>query len=442
MTHISSNELHDVAYELEPPMPHLGECAACRKALAAIEKERMALREILQGETQPRWGSPWTWALAATLLVGLGVVMAIPSRIPEESQPARNQAEAEGEMTLGEWIHRYVNGDDSVRAKILASGTPAMHLLRPHRKDKRVLALTREIRLTAAKEDERKTWETLEGQRMFGLASEDGPLSGTMQILGRELRVPILVDPAAVPALHERKITFDYGEKPGTALELLEEIAEQVDADFAYLYGGVLIAAPDRLWSKEPARIRLLSEAERRRAKEWVLNLGAEGLEERDRAYHRLRGLGSGGIPILEEFLTHRDPEVVARCRDLLETLRARPPGPVFGTPGVEHQKLSGGDRQLYDKMKEDTGGSQLTVRGSGGPLRNSLKTILLGTEIECRVAAIGEVPDITMYVLLVNASVWTQAALVTQAYELDFIIENGTILVGPKEEIEKRLKE
>ena len=372
----------------------------------------------MHGSAVYRSGMHIVSAPAAALLATLVFLLALT---PQESRPARPE-------THSEIVDRFVKGEDALRPRILKAGTPAMHALLKHRRNPRGRELMREIRRAAASEADRATADLL----LRGtIRIDEAPLSMAIDLLYDEGRL-VFLDPAGGAMLWNKKVKLDM---KATPLELLEEICAQADADFAYLYGGVIVAAPDRLWPREAPASRPLSDADVARARVAIGQLGSDSPEERDGASATLQALGTEVLPLLDAGSRRADPEIAGRCRDLAAWLRRKPAPPVFGATLAATQSLTGEDRKLRDSLKEKNITFKLFEIPAGHALRLLLEIDPVAHQI------VGKPPVAPIRMDVPDGSRWTVLALITKSVGVDFAIHEGKILIGPRADLEARLR-
>jgi len=192
------------------------------------------------------------------------------------------------------WVDRLVAGED-VSAEIKALGTSAIKRLSVRRAEPRVRDLIRSLREGAASEEDRKLSTHLAGRT----ATLDGRKITFGQAVGALSCDPVrfAIDPRELQVIFEAEVVPP---KSGNSLEILEEICAQTGTDFAFLYGIVLVARPDRLWPAPPPPEKPLPDDVKARAKDLIARLGSESPEDRDRAAAELKKLGPPVLPVLE----------------------------------------------------------------------------------------------------------------------------------------------
>ena len=206
----------------------------------------------------------------------------------------------------------------------------------------------------------------------------------------------------------------------------------QAKVDFAFLYGLVLIASPERLWPPSPPRTRPLTEGGKARAKTIVPRLGAESPDDRDRAAAELRQFGPPVIPILEAGAGDPDPEISGRCKVLAAEMRPSPAN-VFGPAAVERQKLAGNDATLYAKLKP----KNMTYKVKDLQMIHCFQLLL--AQIEGATFE-GKCPEVKLSFSFEDLPLMSILSVMTQSSGADWIIENGKLIVGPRDEIARRL--
>jgi hypothetical protein len=365
-------------------------------------------------------------AAALLLAVVLGLVLPRPGRT-SSGQPgpviAIARSQDSSTESPGTWVERFVAGDDGASAKIRSLGPGTLELLRPHRKSPRVRDLIRLVRESAATSEDRLLGERLAGLPVKGQGSRMTLYDALVEMLGNQVHFGI--DPRGNQELGASEVTIP---KEGSSLDVLEDICAEAGADFAFLYGVVLVARPEHLWPPLPLEERPLTEAQKVRARTLVEQLGSERPELRDRASAELLRLGRSVIPVLETGAANVDPEVAGRCRGLTKEL-SRKPGSVFAAPAAERQ---GSESSLVPSFK----GKLITYKVKDLPLKNAFALLFS----QNTTLWTGKVPDVKCTFAFENAPFWAVLAMMTQCCGLDFVIENDRVILGPQQEILERL--
>lgn len=426
--HPTATELHDAAYGFAPMPPHVADCAMCMTAVEAIRAEHDALRAVLQDEAPVVASTRHFpgWVAAAGIFFGVVVLLIVTRPAPDRRTPI--QEEPQRKPTLAELVEKFANGDDGVRDAIKTAGPAAMHLLLPRRGTKRIDALREEIRRAAADEDSRYLHALFYSDR-FSKSLKAVPAAEALREIAH-----ISFDPGD-PALAGKPVTLELDD---TFRDAIDKVCARIGADFAYLYGYVLIAAPDRLWAKKPIEVVLLGPDDAKRVREHMACLADESPEVRDDACAQIRRLGSGAIDILLEGTKSADPEVASRCKALIEELRPQPPAAVFGRPAVERQKLDDKGAKTLRELRERV----MSFKVKDLWLKTTLALLAAqygSAAIENSREVFGDIPGAKITWSVESGPMWSTLCLLTQAYGLDFIIQNGDLVIGPNEEIRKR---
>lgn len=134
----------------------------------------------------------------------------------------------------------------------------------------------------------------------------------------------------------------------------LEGLCARAGLDFDFRCGVLLLSAPERLWAPtvEPRKTPL-TEDEAKRARAWIIDLGADSPKTRDQAAAELRKLGPETVPLLREAAKHPDAETAARAKELVAELTPRP-GRWSRLPDQaawRSQKLEGADSGIARKL-------------------------------------------------------------------------------------------
>lgn len=350
-----------------------------------------------------------------TLLVASLALLTLP-QVAEAQDPRQKE--------LADSIEKYIKGDDGERPTILSAGILAMRPLRERRREARARDVLEELRLAIASPDDRRA------AKKFSVngSIQGKSLNECVAVIGFSTDVPILVDPADTET-GARVVNIQLrGERPIAA------VCEQLDIDFAYLYGAIVLAKTSRLWPTELPGLPPLDPRDRQSAVDLIPKLGAGAVAEREQASKELKKLGPSIIPVLAQGAGDRDPEVAARCRDLINLLRPIPRG-AFGRPGAERQVLSGMDQELYDKLKSLNPAEY--VEASRAEAAAFLKEILSPHGIEFRC----DLKGAKVSGAFRPTPLWTILATVTQSHDLDFLIEGGKVICDSRAEIDKRLR-
>lgn len=346
-----------------------------------------------------------------TILLLLPLLQAAPGRSAEASAAA------------------FADGDPAAREEILNAGLAAVLPLRKARarSPARVDLLLYELKKAEAKvaADASKEFEkehALEpGAMTFAEAAEG--LSGPF---------PLAVDPTLLRDLPGRKVTVE-GKR--SRRETLDAVCAQAGVDYRFFYDALLVSTPERLWPPPPPPPRgPLAEAERARAERWIEELGSDAPEERAKALRGLKELGTAAVPLLEKNVSRGDSEIARRCGDLLRGALKPPFGGVFRAPAAERQRLEGADAELAKALRDMAVSFKVQDIVASGALR------LFLTPRQVRSRWTPAVDRIRITLDLQNIPGWALLSILCHAYGLDFMIEDGDVFVGTKDEIERKL--
>jgi hypothetical protein len=335
--------------------------------------------------------------------------------------------------TFDESIQAFARGDDGARRAILWEGPAAIRPLGRWRAQSpaRIDALLYEIKVSCAGDPARCVVAELEEDRTCSL--KEAEFWTAFEALAPELG--LLADPRLRSAGVTARVTLDFKERPGR--EILDSLCRQTGLDYGFFYGHVLVARPGRLWPASPeSRARPLSEAQAARAQALVEKLSSDGLEERIEALDELHRLGPEILPLLERNAARKEPELVARCRDLIEWCRGEGTGGVFHEPAASRQILGGDDLVLARKLLA----TSVSIKVHGHPLENLLKFFLSSSEVPCRLSPAAQAHAGKASLDVTNLDGWTAMALVCHSEGFDFMIEEGAFHIDTQESIDEKV--
>ncbi|HLF93230.1 MAG TPA: hypothetical protein VJB14_07205 [Planctomycetota bacterium] len=134
----------------------------------------------------------------------------------------------------------------------------------------------------------------------------------------------------------------------------LEGLCAKAGLDYDYRCGVLLLSTPGRLWAPtiEPRKVPL-TEEEKKKARAWIAELGADSPKTRDQAAAELRKLGPETVPLLGAAARVTDAETAARAKDLVAELTFRP-GRWSRLPDQaawRSQKLEGADLEIARRL-------------------------------------------------------------------------------------------
>lgn len=366
----------------------------------------------------------------SSILLGLSFATALVTTTEGSSLRASLQESVpvtHGDKNLRNLADRFFHGDDAARKSLLRAGPMSLRFLLTHRTEKRVRALVREIKaLESTKADlriVRKLEETCD-EPPVGADTVGKAIDHLKSRVGG-----IMIDPALLEELRGRQLSKLQGT---TLLDYLEDVVMQADADFRYFYGIVLVSTPDRLWPKPAGPVPPLKEGDRARARAAIPTLADDNVAVREEAQSTLKALGPGAIQILRESLKDKEPEIAARCRQLIGELEPKPEESVFRKPGIERQEIEPED-ELFKRFR--TGTMSLRLSNDLGTLSHTM----LGA-VDARLKLVYSGPAIPVRLEVKRVPVWTLLVVLSQAYGLDLFFSKGTVHIAPRGEVERFL--
>lgn len=240
--------------------------------------------------------------------------LAILALIPQESP------------TTEDLIRKALDGDDDAVKALRAKGPSILRALADARlkagetKGSGAVAdLAFELKKAAAPE----AAELLDKLGAIRVTVDFGnaPLADVLEYLREVSGLPLVTDDDHVTL--DAAVSIKLTDVPLRRLLDAVGLAAGFEADARY--GVWLLSAPERLWgAPKPERPAPLGEEEVAAAKRAIQQLGAESIEEREKAAAALAKLGRAAAPLLEEHAKSADKEVAARCRDLADRLNPK----------------------------------------------------------------------------------------------------------------------
>jgi hypothetical protein len=143
--------------------------------------------------------------------------------------------------------------------------------------------------------------------------------------------------------------------------------------------------------------------------------------------------LGGGLIPLLESQLSRPEPELVARCKRLIQALRPRARG-AYGSAAAELQVLGPEDQKTMEhlrKLKMDLEFREQSLTGILGYIKE-----FSGLDVECADGT--DSRPLTFQIK--GAPLLGALSLLTQSRDLDFRIEGRKIVIDSRDAIEKKI--
>jgi len=325
----------------------------------------------------------------------------------------------------------FAKGDKAAREQLVKAGVSSILPLRKvrDRAPEPVDALLFDLKKAAAGAAAKPLVTSLDGSRSM----EVGQVDFAVVIDDLSNGLPLLFDPALFRTHWQKRATLNLKDRPRR--EILESFCRQMDLDYGFFYGVVLIAEPGRLWpSASPPRIAPLTVQESDRAVQLIPRLSSDKAKERDEAYGDLKKLGTGAIPLLERESRRLDGEGQARCAGLIKEIQAPPPEGTFHVPAAARQKLGGGDDDLRFQLQQ----AQVSFKVQDIVLDGAMRLMLMPRQIQFELAP--SLKDVHLTLDLQNHSMWAVLGLATHCCGFDFLILDGKVVIDRKEEIQRRL--
>ncbi|MBI2933830.1 MAG: hypothetical protein HYY16_19475 [Planctomycetes bacterium] len=397
---------------------HLAECAQCTDAWSRIAFADDILRDAPAFQRQPGFARVFVGAAAAA-----SILMAILIAIQPDPPQARPTQQAESKPDP---MKLFLDGSQAestaARLEILARGTDAVPALleeRARRQDEghwqALNDLLFEIKSSAATDEGRKALVSLAEHRV-NFKLNDAYVRSVLDLLARVAITNLAIDPQMRGACDIRP-THD------TARRVLDVIATKLDLDYDYRFGVIWLTSPKRLWPV-PKPIPPLTATEEKIAQAWVAALGADSLEERDRASLELRLLGRAVIPLIEAGARGEDTGRAARCRDLLDAFRR----PVPLSNAWRAQALALADRPLAARLLAARVTLTLNEAFAGDCLGLLKRVADFEVVTDAAVQEILVESRLTLYVRDLPCS--NALELITLPQGLDAKIENGKVVL------------
>jgi len=327
------------------------------------------------------------------------------------------------EPTVEDRIDAFLKGDAAARKELEKLGAYAIRPLQKAREKgpEKIDALVLELKKAAAFPRTDKFDVEFGGRRAGG-----GPFSAqVLEMIGGS-KLPFFLD-----SFDTARITLRINVSGRTVRELADDICKQTGLDYGYYHNAIVFAHPDRLWPPMPPPDKgEVSGATLDRAKRLVNQLNHELLETREAASRELVQLGRGLVPFLKEQLARDDPEIVARCRSLLQVLT--PKSGAFGPATACRQALDDAGRLVLRRLIE----SKFSMRADNLTLRKIIEIVNESQPVVCVVP--DEVATKKTSIDVKDMSAMDFLSLFTQSLDLDFIVQGAGVLIDTREAIQK----
>lgn len=254
MNHPSLRDLSEAVHGLAPRPDHADECPECAASVERLEAELALLRRA-EARVAPTRGSSRGWrrlplALAAAILMGvLGWILGGPdgstspgdakrssqpdlvSRFldgtPEESERAREELLRRGPLALGSLAEARRKRPDAERADALS-------------------ALIFELKTREAGERGGELFRKLDRTRIT-VDMRRAPLSAVLDYLRQISELSIQIEDS------QEAVDLQLTDAP--LRQALDHLGRLTKLDYAYRWGGLYLAAPEKLWG--PAALPL-----------------------------------------------------------------------------------------------------------------------------------------------------------------------------------------
>jgi hypothetical protein len=338
------------------------------------------------------------------------------------------------QRSIDDAVAAFAKGDDKAREDILKTGIASILPLRRVRKEapEKIDGLIYEIKTQVEDKPSKQVLDTLEAARSIELGQV--PFEAAVDDLSRDLTLTF--DPMLFRTHGGKNVTLTLKNRPRR--DILDSICSQLNLDYGFFYGVVLIAEPARLWPVVPPVFRdtPLTAEESDRAAKLIERLSHDDFQEREQAQAELKKLGKGTIPLLEKGSSVEDAERRARCLALVRTFTAPPAPATFHRPAAAQQKLAEADEALRKRLSEDA----VSFKVQDIVLDGAMRLLLQPREIPFQLAGALRNPRVTLD--LQNLTAWAVISVATHSCGADFLIQNGQVVIDMQDKIQKRLAE
>jgi hypothetical protein len=337
------------------------------------------------------------------------------------------------ERTFEETVQAFARGEDGERAALLREGVGAIRPLAKVREasPSRIDALVYEIKASCAEDQARRAVGWLEEDRTCSF--QDADFWVAFESLAPELG--LLADPRLRGVPVTARVTLRFQDRPGR--EILDSLCRQTGLDYGFFYGLVVVARPARLWPAGPrSRIQTLSQGQAESVQALIEKLSSDGLEERIEAQDELQHRGPEVLPILERNLARPEPELVGRCREVMERLRCQGTGGVFHEPAVGRQILGGDDLLLAQKLRS----TRTSIQVKDLFFEDLIWRFMAVLKIPFERSPAAQAHAGRVALEETNLDCWTALALVCHSEGFEFMIEEGALHIDTREAIDERV--
>jgi hypothetical protein len=430
---MEQEQVEAILRRLTAPMPS----AAFKKSILEEAGKRMTRASAVPQE----WGAR-SLALAAGALFVFVIAWSIAAPCQRAAPASQAKADPPGGDSLPDLIRKFATGDEAARAEILKSGVPGVLLLRqarelaPARIDKLLFDLKKQIagpegEKAARTLEEKRTLKTPRGRIEFKF---EDPFWNAFNDLKFNQDLPLSADPILLSRpLGDEGIPLEMGDRPGR--EMLDLLCVKTGIDYGFFYGRIFLSTPERLWSSIslPA-VPALAKDDAERARQWVEDLNHEKPDVRAKAMEGLKKLGRAALPMLQAHARRPETKIAVGCGELIAFFSPSRGG-LFGPPGAERQNLKEDDARFYKTVKDRAVG----FKCASLPMDWALRLCLRPLEIPFETAP--SLHEVSVIVDAQDDPVWVLLAVLCQGNGFDFMVREGTLYFGTKEEIEQRIR-
>jgi hypothetical protein len=336
------------------------------------------------------------------------------------------------ETSVESRIDAFIKGDPAARAELAKLGAAAIRALQKARDrgPEKIDALVYELKkaaafpkcdLVIADLEKTKSIDTIE------VSVESALLQIVQGIVGAAF-----VDKLDMSLLKSRTFRLQH-RAPVSVRAILDDLCGQTGLDYGMFHNHLVLGHPHRLWpSGPPEKPRALTAEETARAKALVEQLADELIEVREAATRDLKAMGPPVLPVLKGGLSSTEADLVARCRALIWQLEYRPRG-AFGPPPADRQDLPPDDEKLLNQIrsiKVSLDFQNTTLTDAAAYLKE-----FAGVKLE-----VNDRENTKSSFRIRAGTVFDALCLMTQARGLDFMIQDGKVLIDSGPALELRV--
>jgi hypothetical protein len=332
------------------------------------------------------------------------------------------------EFPMDDRIAAFLKGDETARAELILQGAYAIRPLQNvrDRNPERVQGLLREIKKAVAYPTPVPQPESPRSSMVLSLKFDGrSDLSPLVRILC-SMEIHCYSDRIDGARLPKSQIIAK-----GQGIEIFEEICRQTGLDYGYFHGTIVVGMPERLWPVREVKSTELDDAGRTKARNLIEQLGNEAIEIRERATRELIQLGTGVVSLLRDHLDRDDAEIVSRCAAILKRMTA--PGVAFGPSASLRQKLSEENQAVLDRLRAKAP----PMRFENAKLSDIAAHVTKQQGVAIDMAPAFGAREVTIYTTPKQTLI-DLLSLITQSWDLDFMIQDRKVLIDMRDRIEK----